>query len=315
MKHNMGKTIRLRGFAEANGIGLEAGIDAGITTIGGEGKIVTVREDGSLNCSEYSFEENIPEMSKKIYKRGKFFKISMMILAIICLVGYFANALRGGEENYLGFSMAYIFFGISFMSQASVIGLGKFLGDQDMEEYAKFCGAKNAVINFFYNNKRIPTMEELKQTSRIIDRADLVENATFASTWIILGIFRLLPGLWFLLAALVFLGIMIFAEPGIFRKFWQKNIITSKPEEIHCQAAIKALEEAVEWTEHYAVKVSERQITKEDFIKERGHIFDEEKCSKCKSYEQCKELWKKLEDSDANVYVYEVTMTCEDEEG
>lgn len=312
MKDNTGKKIRLRGFAEADAVAFEAGIDAGVTTVGDIGKIAIIKEDGSLICEDYSFENQIPEMSKKIHKRGKWFKISTIALAIICLVGYFANAMHGGE-SYLGFSMAYIFLGLSFMSEAAVIGLGKFLGDQEMEAYAKFAGAKNAITNFFYTNKRIPSLEELKQTSRIIDRTDYIEGATFASTWIILGIFRLLPGLWFLPAALAFLGIMIFAEPGIFKKFWQKNIITSKPDEIHCQAAIKALEEAVKWTEQFSVKVSKKPITKDDFIAQQGHIFDEEKCSKCKSYKQCKDMWEKISDSSAEVYVYEVTMTYEGE--
>lgn len=312
MKYNNEKTIRLRGFAEANGIGLSAGIDTGVTTVGGMGKFATVKEDGSLTCEDYSFEDNIPEMTKKIHKRGKVFKIFAIILAITCFVGYFLNGFRGGNENYLGFSMAYIFLGLAFMSKASVVGLGKFLGEQEFENYAKFSAARNAIINFFYDNKRIPTLEELKNTTRIIDREEYVENATFASVWIVMGIFRLLPGVWFALGVTIFLGVMIFLKPGVFRKFWQYNVITAKPEEIHCKAAIKALEEAVKWTDHVSINVSQKRITKEDFIEKHGHIFEEEKCSKCESYKQCKELWDKLSNFDSDAFVYEVTMTYDD---
>lgn len=310
MKNSRDKKIRLRGFAEANAVGFEAGIDAEVTTVGDIGKIAIVKEDGSVICKDYDFEKNVPEISKKIHKRARIFRVVTVILSIVCLVGYFMNAIYSSGENYLGFSMAYIFFGLSFVSQGAVVGLGKFLGDREMEGFSKFSGAKNAVINFFYTHNKIPTIDEVKETSRILDRADYVENASTASILIILGICRLLPGVGYLLAAMVFLIVMVKLEPGSFRRFWQYIATTSKPEEIHCKAAIRALEDAMKWTENVSMRVSKRKITREDFIQKMGHIFEEQKCSNCKSYKYCKNLWENISD----VEVCEVEMIREDKE-
>lgn len=301
--------IRLRGFAEANGVAYEAGFFTGTTTVGDIGKLVTVKEDGSLTCENYSFEENVPKMSQKIYKVSKIVKITTIILAIVCLVGYLMTSIATSQENYLGFSMAYIFFGLSFMSKAVTVGLGRFLGNRDMENFSKYLGAKNSVVNSYYYYGRVPSVEEAKEITRTLERGDFVEDATFASFMILLGICRVLPTWGFLIAAIV---VLVFCHRLDFHWFWQMFFLTSKPDEIHYQAAIKALKEALKWTENFSVKVSEKELTVEEFKKAMGHVFEEKKCSKCGSYKFCKMMWDQINSGKGKISYHQVDLIEEE---
>lgn len=297
--------IRLRGFAEANGVAYEAGFFTGARTVGDIGKLVTVKEDGSLTCEDYSFEENVPKMNQKIYKISKIVKVTSIVLAIVCLIGYLVTSIATSQENYLGFSMAYIFFGLSFMSKAITVGLGKFLGNQDMESFSKYMGAKNSVANSYYYYGRVPSVEEATKITRTLERGDFVEDASFASFLILLGICRLLPTWGFIFAAI---AVLLFCHRLDFKWFWQMFALTSKPDEIHYKTAIKALDEALKWTENVSVKVSEKEITMEEFEKAMGHVFDEKKCSKCESYEFCKMMWEKIGKGEGKISYRQINL-------
>lgn len=318
MSKNVERTaeIRLRGFAETNGVAYEAGLFYGLAGVNRIGKLVTAKEDGTLSCEDYDFDTNIPEISRKIRKRGKIIKIISLILALVCIIGYIATAFASPTENYLGFGMAYIFLGISFMNNATAIGLGKFVGDQDMENYSQYAGAKNSVLNSYYLYGKVPTMEEAKQVARTIERAEYVENANFASFLILLGICRFLPTFWFLVASIALIFISIKADSKFFKWGWQMIATTSKPEEIHYQAAIKALEEALEWTKNIKVKVSRKEIPLEELKQVSEHVFEEEKCKECPSYEDCKKMWSMVENGSQKIYqdVVEIVEEPDDEQ-
>lgn len=311
MKKNVEKVVRLRGIAEANGVAIEAGIATGIDTIGDIGKFVSIRSDGSLACEDYNFEEKNPQMIKKINGWGRILRIGLLILASVSMVSY----VVGDAKNNVGFSLAYIFFGLAFVSDAVVIALGRLLGVKEIVTFSKFLTAKNTVLNFYNDYKCIPNESVVREAERS-DRGnefDFIEFAPFASTLIVLGVARLFSGAIFAVVAIFWALGCITQKIALSQKILQYIFVISEPDEIHYQAAIQALKEALKWMENVTVKVNQTQLSKEDFIAKIGHIFNEEKCEKCEHFKECKEIWDNLDDANSEIYVREVRIINEKE--
>ena len=105
MKKNVEKVVRLRGFAEANGVAMEAGLAAGIDTFGNIGKFVTVKEDGNLVCKDYEFEYDKTQIVRKIQNIGRFLRCGLLILAAICMICFFI-----GQQETIGDFRWHTFF-------------------------------------------------------------------------------------------------------------------------------------------------------------------------------------------------------------
>lgn len=311
MKKNVEKAVRLRGFAEANGVAMEAGFAAGMNTIGDIGKFVTSNGDGTMDCKDYDFENETPKMVKKIHSLGRFVRIGFLILAAICMISFF----MGEAKSYWGLSLAYIFLGLAMVSEAVVIAVGRLLRINEFVSFSKFEAAKNAVLNFYTDYKQIPNVRVLEHSERV-DRGlnpEFVGAAGLASTLVVLGVARCFSGIVFAVVALFWLVTCCTVEPSRSKKVWQYLLVTSKPEEVHYKVAILALEEAIKWTENVTVKFTQEKFSKEDFVDKIGHMFEEEKCLKCKHFNECKTLWESLDGISAEIYVCEVRRI--DEEG
>lgn len=309
MKENVEKVVRLRGVAEANGVAIEAGIATGINTIGDIGKFVSVRSDGSLACEDYNFEEENPQMVKKIHGWGRILKIGLLIVAAVSMLSY----VFGGAKSNVGFSLAYIFFGLAFVSDAVIIALGRLFGIKEIVSFSKFLAAKNTVLNFYNDYKCIPIVSVVREAESVErgTETDFIEFAPLALTLIVLGVARLFSGVIFAIVAILWMLGCITKKIILSKKILQYLLVISEPDEIHYQAAIQALEEAMKWMENVTVKVAQSKLSKEDFVAKIGHIFNEEKCAKCEHFKECKELWENLDDVSSEIYVREVEIINE----
>ena len=282
--------IRLVGHAEKDGIAFQATRLVGPMGITPDGTLASANESGNILCTPWSVMQNPFIIQEKIKKLSKVVLLVAGILAILFLSSYFALITLTEASYNILFIIAYIMMSFVYLPKAVGIFVARIFGNKEMQAFSKFLAAKNAVENAFYDLGRIPSIEEAQTYSTFSYYSDYVPkiNALSASLWVCLAFVRILPNSWCFLGLLIVVSVFLVFAKKLNFFFWQ-YLIVSKPEEIHYETALAALEGSL--TSLDSIKIGTISVTVEELCEDlQIPEFEEEKCKGCENYDFCKDF-------------------------
>lgn len=244
------------------------------------GAYACITQNGNVEVNPENVEEIWNEtQEKEECDASRIVKVQKFILffAGIALISMFVT-LFGSNAHLpsLCLSICLICFGISIMMPVFFADVQVLMGNKEILQLFRFHAAEHAVINAYYDLKRVPTMEELKNYSIYSYRCGITGVAKLAWGPIGVGICILFPGNWFFLAIGVFVLITMWA---IKKKFYFMEVLyTAEPKEFEYDAAIKAMTLAIEAKEDVEATIREAlnnspniEVTMELFEDENGN--------------------------------------------
>lgn len=275
--------IRLKGFSEKDGVAFFAPpsnkvpmsfLDPFI------GTVATVDENNAIDCHMMITNEPTSSIDRKVNKIAEFVCKVLFFSILVFTIAFFVCSFT--EKTFLAdllFTLLYMAMAVLSILKGFIIFVARILGDKEFKNFSKFLAAKNAVENAYYDLKKVPTIEELKNYSIFSPTSKYLVFDNTATVLILICIVRFLPGVWYwIIISSVLVVIVVLQSKGVFF-FWQL-LIVSKPENIHYEVALKALENTLEF--HDSISVS---VTVQEF---NGELFSEEKCNGCELYDFCK---------------------------
>lgn len=291
--------IRLTGKAETDGVAFSAAKHFGPAGISSSKVFAAVDENSGITCYKYNPYQHISGIDSEIASRSKTTRKIAYALFFIFLVAYLVCGIIQIGFGNIFFVLSYIMLSVTGLKKAVTIFLARISGDKEIKSFSKFLAAKNAVQNAYYDLKRIPSIDEAKQYSRFSFTSEYIEpfDAAFATIFIPYSI--ACHGIPFLPLILVFsfvtlIAIILAKKHMLF--FWQ-FLILSKPENIHYEAALKALAESVSEVDSIEMHVTSFEIS----VNDEHHNFSGEKCKGCEFYDLCKEFMDSIREDDTVV--------------
>ncbi|MBR3614927.1 MAG: hypothetical protein IKL55_07105 [Clostridia bacterium] len=251
-----------------------------------DGYIATIGENGTINC-----EENTREYCKidklletRVTKLDFIVHLITITLAFIYLLLADGSVVKGVFHLLFEFSFA-----LCLIPKAVAIWVYRLMGDKEFKSYSQFLEASNSAQNAFYALGRVPTVEEAKCYSPYEIQNKYLPKLHWPTTILALGFVNNVYGWNFLIVCL-----LIFVTTYILNKknllyFWQR-ILVAKPDDVHYEAAIAAISNAVKWTEKVEIKCTTIIVPTCFGFEE----FPETKCLACDEIERCrniKEMW------------------------
>lgn len=289
------KNIRLEGIVESNGIGFKAMKAAGplvaintgyFASADDEGKITTHKmNDADMLVTDYVEEEMFESnMDKKIKEYSKTSVLISVLLMIGCLIMSFVSASWSGGKIWstIFSNLIFVMIATIMLSKGIAIFLANTFGNQEMRSFSQYLAAKNAVQNAYYDLRRVPNLEEVKDYSIFSTDCKYMKMVYPASLCIIISLVNVLDGGWYWLGAILAIIVLCTLEWKSHLTFWQV-LIADEPDDEHYEVAIKALEEVVDWIDYLEISVGA-------IINSETEGFSEEKCRKCPGYDFCKEV-------------------------
>lgn len=288
--------IRLTGRAEKNGVAFSAAKDFGPVGVSSPGVFAAVDENSEITCSRYNSYPPNSRIDSKIDSLSKTTRKVAWILFSIFFVAYLVfGIIQTGFENVF-FILSYIMLSVTALKKAVTISLARVFGNEEIKSFSKFLAAKNAVQNAYYDLKKIPSIDEAKKYSIFSFTSEYITpyDAAFA-TWVIPYsiICHSIPFPLLLLLALFIVMVIVTLTMKHMLFFWQ-FLILSKPENIHYEAALKALSESVTEVDSVEMHVTSFEISGNHERK----TFSEEKCKGCEFYDLCKEIMDSVQEDD-----------------
>lgn len=142
-------------------------------------------------------------------------------------------------------SMAFIFFGLSRIPELVYAFAMRLFGNERFEQMHRFHYAEHAVINAYYDLRRVPTLEECKNYSGFSYSCGVAQKIKSVWCFLMVGVCRLAPDHWYFVAILVMLLLTWWwMKDGL---YWTEIISLSKPKDIDYQVAIAAMTRALEY--------------------------------------------------------------------
>lgn len=180
------------------------------------------------------------ENERKVNVALKLFCVAMFLLLIpsVFINEYIPNILLG---------MVFIFYAMSGVHDVCYAFFAACFGSERFRKMHRNHYAEHAAINAYYDLRRVPTLDEIKNYSGFA--YDCEVSAKFRNVWwiFVIGVCRMLPGIWYVVA----LAIVLFLN-YIFRKeklYWTEIFTLLKPTDNEYRVAIAALQKAVSYME------------------------------------------------------------------
>lgn len=180
------------------------------------------------------------ENERKVNVALKLSCVAMFLLWIpsVFINEYIPNILLG---------MAFILYAMSGVYDVWYAFFAACFGFERFRRMHRNHYAEHAAINAYYDLRRVPTLDEIKNYSGFA--YDCGVSAKFRNVWwiFVIGVCRMLPGIWYVVA----LAIVLFLN-YIFRKeklYWTEIFTLLKPTDNEYRVAIAALQKAVKYME------------------------------------------------------------------
>lgn len=280
---------RLEGFAEKNGVTIRPYL--GFFPIFSVGPTIraTVDENGLTSCKVVEEESEFNQLEDKIAKLKKRALVACSIAAVLMFVLTLVFALVEGVMYQVTFTLLYFCIAGILMSESVGIFFARLFKDEEIRNYSKYLGAKNAIINAFNATDRVPNQEEIREYSTWSGEPKYHRDCYLATVFIAFSVLRFLPLPWYILSAIILVGALISLEKKRILSFWQV-LTVSKPDDVHYHAAIEALREAIKFYDemHFSLVVS---VETEADPKQLELAL--ENCKKCADYDSCEEREKR----------------------
>ena len=290
---NQPKGLRLDGVVDSGGVGFIPTKDAGPAMVQTSGFFATADESGSINCDviypDYRRPDNDEnydahdKMDNKISSHVKLVWGCGAAIIVASFVLLFMTISSPNVDIWMNvlMSVIYISFIVCIIPKAFVIFLGRVFRNKEMIEFSKYLGAKNAVQNAYYDLRKVPNKEEVKDYSLHASECKYTRLGYVAALWVLISVIRFINGWWYWIAAILAILILMFLEHRNYLTFWQ-TLIVSKPDDKHYNVAIAALEETDELINSFDISfhMFKGQLDPEN--------FEEEKCKNCPAYDFCK---------------------------
>lgn len=210
------------------------------------GAVACLEEDGSITIhNERVFEPKKEAMvrfqkeERTVQKLKKWFFAGFVVLWVLMIPVAFIH------EYLMNVFMSLGFICLGFAKIAPMIYqyVQRCRGNETIRKIHRFHSAEHAVINAYYDLKRVPTLEEIKNYSNYSYYCGVVPMVRNAWPYLLLGLCRLVPGGWYFLALLV-----VFATMVLFNKkmYFFEYFSLLEPTETEYKVAIAALNGALE---------------------------------------------------------------------
>lgn len=285
---NHPKNFRLEGLVESDGIGFVPIWNMGPMSIQTSGYFAYTDDEGMLSSRVLDvndFEEN---NSGRIGAKIKSYAGQVMMTAIIgifvCIAMAFMRISWANQHIWLNAlaTATYLLLIATVIPKACAVALGRIFHNQEIINFSKYLGAKNAVENAYYDLGRVPNIEEVKDYSIHSVDCQYTKNGYMACLALIICCVRLLNGWWYWIATIFALVIMWTLEWKNHLTLWQW-LVVSTPSEEHYKVAIRAMEETSEIIDCFHV------VHHNVEVKFDPESFNAEKCKGCPAYTFCKE--------------------------
>ena len=210
------------------------------------GSYACITKDGTVKTTHNEAQEIWDEEQEKAKSDGAIcrkMKTVFQVLSLICIIGLFVTAFINEYLPSLCVSLYWICFGLSFITQVVLVNWRILRGDDETKQLFRFHAAEHAAINAYYDLKRVPTMEEIKEYSNFSYDCGVIRLVRPAWIAIGIGLCRLAPGLWFLVLLPVFILLTCWVNKRNF--YFTEVIYLAEPTEFEYDVAITAMTEAV----------------------------------------------------------------------
>lgn len=205
-----------------------------------------VADDGSVQVNP----ENVKEIWDNVQKEGineaKLAARLSKILFIVGLIGVFSMFFLLVNYNYLAclcWSIGMICLGSSRITPLILGCVKRIRGDKRFRQLCRFHAAEHAAINAYYDLKRAPTMEEIKNYSNYAYNCSIAAAVKQSWVFIGIGICRLLPDLWCLIPFIIYFLVSIWADQVNY--FFTEVGYLEEPTDFEYDVAIQAMNAAI----------------------------------------------------------------------
>lgn len=210
------------------------------------GAFAYLENDGTITVhNERTYQPNKEEMDEiarenKAIKRLKNGLFAGFIASWILMIPfgfiheYMPNLLMG---------LGFVSLGFSKISELIYQYSLRCFGSERMKQTHRFHSAEHATINAFYDLKRVPTIEEVKNYSNYSYYCGMVPYFSQSIPYIVIGLCRLIPGFWYLpaLAVAMLLVYLVINK----RLYYVEYFSLLEPTDTEYKVAIAALEGAL----------------------------------------------------------------------
>lgn len=211
------------------------------------GTYACIADDGSIQTRHDVAQKIWDEIQEEEARDGeKAYKIRTLfrIISIVFLIGMWVAIFFNEYLPSLCLSIFWIFHGLSYIPHLVLANWKALKGDKEIKQTFRFHAAEHAAINAYYDLKRVPTLEEIKEYSNFSYRCGITRAIRPAWIMIGIGLCRLAPGLWFVPLSLIFMILSFFAAKKRF--YFTEVVYLSEPTDFEYEVAIKAMTYAVQ---------------------------------------------------------------------
>ena len=206
-----------------------------------------ITDDGTIQVDPDCAQEVWNNIQKEEKERMEAIIKLAKVLAIVGFGGIIAMFPLLFVNNYLGclaWAIGLICLGSSTIAQLIIGFIKRLKGDKDFRQSCRFHAAEHAAINAYYDLKRAPTLEEVKNYSMFAYNCSIATAVSKSWTYIGLGICRLLPGLWMFIPLTIFLLVTIWASKKNF--YFTEIGCLETPTDYEYNAAIEVMKKAIQ---------------------------------------------------------------------
>lgn len=209
--------------------------------------IAFLNDDGIIEIDPEVDEETqkkIEEQYERYSKTAKKVQNGFKIFAIVCYLSMIPAVLLNSYLPTFVLALAFISLGCTKIASHIYEFVKVILKDKDTIQSFKFHAAEHAVINAYYDLKRVPTIEEIKNYSSFTYGCSVARDFREAWGFLMIGFCRFIPDFWFLIAVAICLIFSKWADKQNF--FFTEAVALSEPTDFEYDAAIRCMESALE---------------------------------------------------------------------
>ena len=179
--------------------------------------------------------------------RIKKIRRNLMICSAICWILMIPAIFVNWYLPNVCIAFAFIFMALTNIPVYVYMTWMYLIGDERHKQIARFHYAEHAVINAYNDLRKVPTLEEIKNYSGFAYSCGIALEFMKALDFLVLGLCRFVPGIWFLLAVFLSLPLVSWwVKKGL---YITEFISLRNPSDVEYQVAITALSKALEMKE------------------------------------------------------------------
>lgn len=208
----------------------------------------TALEDGRIVADPQESKESKAMQEK--YDRENFWQVikfakTLLRISVICFLLIFPARFVSSLFFKLTLGTALVLLVLARIPDVIYVFVMKLLGKEQFVQMCRYHYAEHAVINAYYDLKRVPTLEEIGKYSGFAYTCGVSKKIMDVWSVFIVGICNFAPEGYYFLAAMV----LILLSLWWFRNnlYWTQIISLSKPGTKEYQVAIAAITKALEY--------------------------------------------------------------------